>query len=520
MKKNPFPILLAVLAVSGGAAYWKYSRRAGTIGKTPAEIGKEVLKDFRAADVSAITLKDAKSEAVVELKDGKWIVPAREAFPAAADSVTALIDEAFGLKIAEVQRAGASQLGTIKLKKPGEGAPETETGTYVDFRDSSGKSIASLTAGKILTSDGSTPGSFSMSPQGPKTQYIKVEGMGDTVLKARDGFNKLETDVKNWLDKSRFIKTTNIKSVTVTGPTPEESWKIRRDTTTSELKLDAPAPGEDFDANKAAGVGSVFSFAQFADVALAADAAKAALDKPVRTAVIESFDDSYTWTVKVGAAQGDDHYLSYTVDAKFPETRTPPPAKEDGKPAETDEEKKKADEEFAKILADKKKKLADAQSVQNRVFLVTKSALEPILKKRTEYLKDKPATAPAAATGASATTPPIEVKPATPAKPPIEVVTPPIAVEPAPAPAAPAPEAQKPEAPAPPAPVPPPPAPPEAPKPETPAPTPLPPAPAAPETPKPEAPAPAPLVPPAPTPLPAPAPEAPPAAPAPAPEAK
>ncbi|RYD28540.1 MAG: DUF4340 domain-containing protein, partial [Verrucomicrobiaceae bacterium] len=388
MKKNPFPILLAVLAVSGGAAYWKYSRRAGTIGKTPAEIGKEVLKDFRAADVSAITLKDAKSEAVVELKDGKWIVPAREAFPAAADSVTTLIDEAFSLKVAEVQRAGASQLGTIKLKKPGEGAPETETGTYVDFRDSSGKSIASLTAGKILTSDGGAPGSFSMSPQGPKTQYIKVEGMGDTVVKARDGFNKLETDVKNWLDKSRFIKTTNIKSVTVTGPTPEESWKIHRDTATSELKLAAPAAGEDFDANKAAGVGSVFSFAQFADVALTADAAKAALDKPVRTVVIDSFDDSYTWTVKVGAAEGDNHYFSYTVDAKFPETRTPPPAKEDGKPAETEEEKKKADEEFAKTLADKRKKLADAQSVQNRIFLVAKAALEPVLKKRTDYLKD------------------------------------------------------------------------------------------------------------------------------------
>lgn len=536
-KNNQLPILLAFLAVTGGAAYWKYSHRAGVIGKVPAEVGTDVLKNFKPADIASITLKDSKGEVTIEQKDGKWIAPARDGFPVSQETLTTLVKEAFEMKIGESQRAGASQLGTIKLKSPADGAPEAETGTLVTFKDSSGKVIASVIAGKVMTIDGNAPAAFSMSPQGPKTQYLKVDGMGDTVVKAREGFSSLSTDVKTWLDKAQFIKVSDIKDVAVTGSTPEETWKIHRDSTGGELKLDAPAAGEEFDAAKAAGVGSIFSFVQFADVAPAADAAKAALDKPVRTAVINTFD-GYTWTVKVGAAEADNHYLAYSVDAKFPETRPAPAPKADGKPAETDEEKKTADEAFAKALEEKKKKLAEQQATaQNRIFLVTKSSLEPILKKRADYQKDKNA-APGAPglggaggpglppglnlpggaglpSGVSVTTPPIEVKAPepTPAPKPIEAVTPPITIDPAAAPKpAEAPKTEEPKPAAPPAPAPAPEAPkPEAPKPAeaapvpAPAPTPTPEAPKAEPTPPPAAPAPAPEAPKAEAPAPAPA---------------
>lgn len=449
MKNKQLPILLAVLAVSGGAAYLKYRHRAGAIGDVPAEVGKDVLKDFRAADVASITLKDSASETVIEKKDGKWVVPSRDAFPAAADQVRTLIDEAFGMKIGDVQRAGASQMGTIKLKSPADSAPAEETGTLVSFRDDAGKDIASLIAGKVLSASGESPAEFSMSPQGPKTQYIKVTGMDGFVIRAREGFNSLQTDAKAWLDKTDFIKVSSIRNVTVTGSAPEESWQIFRQTDGGELKLDAPAEGEEFDAAKAAGVGSVFSFVQFADVLPAADAAKAAMDKPVRTAVITTFDN-YTYTVKVGAAEGGNHYFAYTVDAKFEETRATPVPKADGTPAETEEQKKAADEAFAKSLEEKKTKLKAQQSNASRIFIVAKTSLEPILKKRTDYRKDKPAEAaavpppvPPAGAGAgtapkrspiTAVTPPIEVKPlpdgAKSGKK-VEAVTPPVSIDPA-----------------------------------------------------------------------------------------
>ena len=170
---------------------------------------------------------------------------------------------------------------------------------------------------------------------------------------------------------------------------------------------------------------------QFNDVLPAAEAAKAALDQPIRSAVITTFD-GFTYTIKVGAADGENHFISYTIDSKFEETRTPPEPKEKDKPAETEEEKKKADEAFATALAAKKKKLAEEQATVGRIFSIAKSSLEPILKMRPDFMKDKPA---AVAPGPPATDPEFGNKPPLPAPggPRIEAVTPPISVETPPA---------------------------------------------------------------------------------------
>lgn len=430
MKKNQLILLLAVLAVTGGAAFWKYSKRSSAIGNVPGEIGKDLLKNFNPADATAFTLKDSKGEVLIEQKDGKWIVPARDGFPASIDAVNELRDNSASLKIGEIQKVGESQLGRLKLKKPGDGSEE-ETGTLVSFRDSSGKEISAFIAGKVLSSDDTPPGGFSMSPTGPKSQYIKVAGVENVVYKARDGFTRLETDLKGWLDKTAFIKIDKIKSVAVTGKESAESWTISRETETGELKLEAPATGEEFEAAKASPVSTAFSFVQFNDVLPAAEAAKAALDQPIRSAVITTFD-GFTYTIKVGAADGENHFISYTIDGKFEETRTPPEPKEKDKPAETEEEKKKADEAFATALAAKKKKLAEEQATVGRIFSIAKSSLEPILKKRPDFMKDKPA---AVAPGTPATDPEFGNKPPLPAPggPRIEAVTPPISVETPPA---------------------------------------------------------------------------------------
>lgn len=424
MKKNQLIPLIAALAVTGGAAYWKYSKRNRAIGAPAGEIGKELLKDLNPADIASMTIKDSKAEVVLDQKDGKWVVAARDGFPASIEAVNELRDNAQALKIGEIQRVGDSRLGQLKLKKPGDGGTEEETGTQVSFRDSAGKEIKAFTAGKTLANDDTPPGGFNMNPSGPKSQYIKVSGVDGIAYKARDGFTRLDTDIKGWLDKGSFFKVEKPKSVTSAG-TPEETWKISRETETGELKLTNPAKGEEFDVAKASSLTSLFSYVQFIDVLPAADAAKAALDKPIRTAIIETFD-GVTYVIKVGAAEGENHYMSFSVDAKFVETRTPPEPKEKDKPAETEEEKKTADEAFAKALADKKKKLADEQAVQSRIFIIAKSSLDPILKKRPDFMKDKPAEG----ANPSGIEPKPPLPPATPAKPAkIEAVTPPVSVE-------------------------------------------------------------------------------------------
>ena len=429
MKKNQLILLLAALAITGGAALWKYSKRSNAIGTVPDRVGKDLLQDFRPGDITAFTVKDAKGEVVIEQKDGKWIVPARDGFPASVDAVNELRDNSFALKVGAIQRVGDSRLGQLKLKKPGDGGTEEETGTLVSFRDSSGKEIKSFTAGKTLSSDDTPPGGFNMNPSGPKSQYIKVIGEEGHVYQAREGFSRLETEVKSWLDKNAFVKIEKIKTATVTGKEPADAWKLTRETETGEMKLDAPAAGEEFEAAKATPVSSAFSFVQFIDVLPASEAAKAALDQPIRTAVITTFD-GFIYIIKVGAADGDNHFMSYAVDGKFEETRTPPPAVEKDKPAETEEQKKTADEAFAKALADKKKKLAEQQATVGRIYSIAKSSLEPILKKRSDFMKDKPT--PAAA-GTPASDPEFGNPPPTPGAPKIEAVTPPISVEAPPA---------------------------------------------------------------------------------------
>jgi hypothetical protein len=474
MKTKTVIILGGVLVASVTAVAIKMSSDGKNYTKPSAIVGDFLLKNVSLDSVNTISINDGKKSVDLTLKDGKWLVPARDNFPAAVKDVNTLTDNAFALKVQEVQeKIGPGHYPRLGLAPAGEGVKPEETGKTVSFKDASGKEIGSLVVGR--TQEKKPDGMFSMSGPEPSPQWIKVGG-DNAVYKAATGFSKLDGDPKLWLDKEKFFKVEKHKSITVTGPTPEESWKIVREKEGGDLKLDAPKPGEEFDAGKASGQGSVFSYISFDDILPAAEKDKAALDKPTHTAVIETFD-GLTYTVKVGAkvpppppATGTDtstppesHYVSFTVEGKLDETAPPyatpaptPPAapaadakEEDKKKYEeakkahetamkTWEDGKKASETtFQETLKTKKEKLAAEQALQTRIFVVPKGTLEPIMKKRSDFMKDKPATPPAAdgstpATpgAAAASTPKVTPMPAIPPKPgaKIEATTPPIEV--------------------------------------------------------------------------------------------
>jgi ribonuclease E len=100
----------------------------------------------------------------------------------------------------------------------------------------------------------------------------------------------------------------------------------------------------------------------------------------------------------------DNRYMSVAVDAKFPEARTLPAPKEDGKPAETDEEKKRKDDLFTTEVTKLKERLAKQQAMAPYTFVVSKFVVDPLLKKRSELMKDK--AAPAETPAANIPTPP------------------------------------------------------------------------------------------------------------------
>ncbi len=550
MKSKSLLILGGVAVTAGVAVLIKGYYNAATFSSPPAGVGQPALKDFRPGDVASFIVKDSKKQVEVALKDGKWVVVSRDNFPASITAANEVTDTALALKVQKVETGvGKSLYPRLGLAESGDGVKEEEVGKQLTFKDASGKELAGLTVGKMTPPDFSRE-TMDLSGPKPAPQWIQVKGV-DAVYQTTNGYNKLEGDPKGWLDKDTFFKVEKHKSVTVTGPTPEESWKLTRDTEAGELKLDAPKPGEEFDKDKATSQGSLFSYVSFLDVLPAAEKDKAALDKPLTSVVIETFD-GLTYTIKAGAKQPPDEsgpeaqFMSFTVTGNIqdpapftaPAPAAPAPPAADAKPedkakfdeanaayqialAKWQEDKRKADEQVEGIKT-LKEKLAKEQAIQGRIFIVAKSAFDPASKKRSELLKDKPAAPPAGETPGAGTPakPKITTLPAPAPKPgdkKIEATTPPIEVTlpgmepskeapkvtPAPTPT-PAPEAPKP-APAPATPAP------ATPAPATPAPaTPAPatPAPATPPATPPAAPAPA-------TP-PAPAPEAPPAAPAPA----
>jgi hypothetical protein len=438
MKSKQLIILVAILAAAGIAAALKMRSRDAAIGGKPQEVGSRILKGFEPEGVAGITISDGKDSVEVAFKDGKWVLPSRDGFPASLTAVNELRDAAHQLKVLSVQNVGASQLGRLQLREPASDVPEAERSKMVSFRDSAGKDTITFFAGK--TSEPKSDGGMNFNA-GPRPQFVRVKGTDGIVYQAVQGFASLNATVKSWLDKESFFKVEKLKSIAVTGPTPEESWKVFREAEGGELKLDAAKDGEEFDATKAAGPGGAFAYAAFEDLAPAADKEKAALDKPTHTAVIETFD-GITYTVKVGAkaaaaaaadaAAAENYYLSFSADGKLAEQRTPPAPDKDGKPTETEEQKKAADEAFAKDLQKKKEKLAAEQSHKDRIFVVTKYTLDGVMKKRADFLKEKatpaaPGAVPGGAPGAAPAAPAVSVPAGQPGK--IEAVTPPVSVE-------------------------------------------------------------------------------------------
>jgi hypothetical protein len=347
-------------------------------------------------------------------------------------------------------------LGRFKALKPGAGGKDDETGTAVTFKRQDGGDIASFVIGKNPDSGRGGPSS------GGSAQYVKLDSAKEQVHVVKDGFDYFMNTItmRDWLNKTDFFKPEKIKSVTVTTVKPEDNWRIYREkegTDMSELKLADLKPGEEFDTAKGGNSGNAFSGPSFNDVAVGDAKTKSGLGGPTRLAVIETFE-GFTYAIKIGnaveqkdpsAGAGEEHYISVAVTGNFPDKMPEwQPKPEDA--SKTDEEKKKLKDEAEKAFNDeltkKKEKLAKESALASIVYIVPKYIVEPLLKNRAEFMKDKPAPTPPATPGTPGTpgapilppgsaTPPVPAPtpPATgatmPKREPITATTPPIAVE-------------------------------------------------------------------------------------------
>ena len=474
-------ILLVLLAAIVGAIYYQSNQRNSRLNRASSGATKTrelLLPDFDINGVKKLRIKEDKQETTVTVQGDQWVVAERGGYPANKEKLQTVL---MGLKYEQIKagrRIGKDSWGKIGVNSPGD-ATAYGVGTLVELLDEAGTVKHSFVLGGKVTSSGGQDSQMSMFGGGPQgNRFIRLKNE-ETIYEVANQFSDLENKPEAWVLKD-FIAVSGLKSIEVTAPKAEDSWKAsKKAESDTEFVLEGAKAGEKLDEGKVP-LSSLLSSPSFDDV-LAKDKAAETFKEAVK-AVLTTFE-GFTYTVQAAKKTvdgGDKWYMTVTTTAAIPQKRE---AAKDEKP----EDKKTKDEQFEAQKKTLEEKLAKEKKADGWVFEISSYTLGGLEKKRSELMKEKPADDPAKAGGAppapapAPMSPPAPPAPPAPPKTPITVTTPPVSVPASPAPAAPAPP--KPELQAPPKdplPVTPAPAKPtDAPKPAAPA-----PAPAKPEEPK------------------------------------
>ncbi|MDB6171765.1 MAG: uncharacterized protein JWL59_1076 [Chthoniobacteraceae bacterium] len=454
MKGKQLAFLLLLALVLGAAGYYLYKNTGDTWNAAGTGTAGSKVVDLPINDVARLVVKSSGSELNLVKKDETWTVQERADYPANYEQISGLLLKLWNLKSVQEVKVGPSQFARLDLE-PGKGA-----GTQLEFKDKDGKQLAALLLGKSYVKKGEADGGEM--PGLPSGRYVLPVGAGAKVSLVSETLDEVNAKPENWL-KRDFLKIENPKTITLSGVTDAQKWKLDRDTVAADWKLDGAKEEEKIDTAKTGPVSSAFAAASFSDV-LAPDAKpeETGLDKPT-VATIETFDH-FVYTLKIGKQSGGNYPVAVEVAATLPKERTP------GK-EEKPEEKTKLDEEFKTTTKRLEEKLATEQKFAGRPFLIASSTIDQLVKDRAALLVEKKPEPPVATTPpvsattppVSVTTPPVTVPPAPEPTPVPPTPVPPTPVpEPQPAPAPPTSEPQPAPVPAPPAPAPQPPPAPEA----------------------------------------------------------
>src|SRR5205814_8829848 len=114
-----------------------------------------------------------------------------------------------------------------------------------------------------------------------------------------------------WVDKT-FLKNEKAQSVAVSFPKATNSWKLSRDSETSDWKLADAKPAEQLDSTKASEAANSLSSPTFTDVLKPQDGD---FSQPTQIEIQDS--NGFKYSIKVGAKTNDDYYLKVATSASF-----------------------------------------------------------------------------------------------------------------------------------------------------------------------------------------------------------
>ena len=439
-------IFAAALAVAVAAV--KFSRKDTAQASTDRKNGETLFAEFPGAQTETVEIQGAGTNVVISKKDGKWVVPSRDGYPANATYVNEFLRTLADLKVTRAMEAGPSFASRFGMDESSS-VPE-QRGMTATFKDASGKEMAKVSLGKSIDSN---PDASSMGG-GSVGRYVRNHADESGFYAVKEMFPAVSADPKRWLDDS-FISPEKIKSITASqSGKPDVAWKLTRDGETAEFKLDGAAATEVLDTTATSALKSLFSYARFEDVIPADKVAARIMPETKRTVTLETFE-GFTYIINISAAKPaeapaptakdeeppatDNYFLTVDVNAEIPKERK----KEEGEKPEDAKTKDAAFTEQQKLLTEK---LAKEKAFAGKTFEVRKSLVEAVLKERDALITKAtpPAPGEGAANGAvqqmpggliarppvTATTPPVTATtpPVTATTPPVEAVTPPISV--------------------------------------------------------------------------------------------
>ena len=369
MNRKQFLIMLALVAIMGGAGLAMFWQDLAGYQESGAKIGAKVLPNLKAADATEIRIKDAKNEVTLVSKGGSWSVKERGGYPADVGEISELLAKLVEAKIVQSEAVGASLYSRLNLDEPGKGKGEG-SGTLLELKDKTGKQIAQLIFGKVsLKKDPGNPLPNAVDGV-PAGRYMIVPGKLQSVVVVSDPFANVDAKAGKWLAKN-FFKADRIKTLTVGEGAAQ--WKITRELEYSQWKFAAGAGQLD----PSAAVGAVNALGQlaFSDVS---SEGKVEGDK-VTTIIAETFDD-LTYTIKVAKQKaGEDYLFNFVLTGTPPKTRV---AEKDEKPDEIARRAK----EYVDTLKRLEARVEFEKILGQWTYVMPGKSLEPMLKSRAQMV--------------------------------------------------------------------------------------------------------------------------------------
>ncbi len=390
MNRKQLTLLIIAGAIIGGLGYYFYQNNNNAWEGGDQKPGRKVIKDFPMNDVERVSIKQSQGQLTLAKKDEKWVVEERGAYPANFSTISDLLRKVWELKVAQAPKVSSAQLSRLELLPPDKG---TNSGTLVEFKDKSGKSLHSLLLGKKHMKSGGQDDSPMGGGGWPDGRYLMVGNDTKTVAVVSDALANVEAKPEEWLNKD-FFKVENLKSIAVTSATASNNWRLAKPTQTNDWVLADAKPGEQPDNSKFVSATSALSAPSFNDVATNSSPEAMGLKSPL-VAKLETFE-GFTYEIKVGSKASpdkDDYYFQVAINGDFPKERAPG---KDEKP----EDKAKLDKEFQERTKKLEEKLKAEKAFEKWTFMVSKYTIEPLLKERKEFMvekKEEPKTAEAPA---------------------------------------------------------------------------------------------------------------------------